>query len=143
MSSPPRGSSRPSSRTSTSTNAQSCHSKTPLETLCRMGFSKKRALKSLAATGAAGRGLSAVQIASDWLMAHAHDQTLDDQCPRHFHLHLCPGPSTPLAKNLQVLHSCLFTLEKIWNKIICSFFLSTTYDFYMRNMLNLKILLGI
>ena len=35
-------------------------------------------------------------------MAHAHDQTLDDQCPRHFHLHLCPGPSTPLAKNLQV-----------------------------------------
>ena len=84
-----------------------------------MGFSKKRALKSLAATGAAGRGLSAVQIASDWLMAHAHDQTLDDQCPRHFHLHLCPGPLTPLAKNLQVL--VLFILEKNWNKIIAFF----------------------
>ena len=57
-----------------------------------MGFSRKRALKALAATGAqAGRGLSAAQIASDWLMAHAHDQTLDNPCPRHFHIHLCPG----------------------------------------------------
>ena len=61
-------------------------------------------------------GLSAVQIASDWLMAHAHDQTLDDQCPRHFHLHLCPGPSTPLAKNLQA------SAFLIWNSFLYCFF---------------------
>jgi ubiquitin-associated SH3 domain-containing protein len=66
-----------------------------------MGFSKARALKALAATGAAGKSVSAVQIASDWIMAHAHDQNLDDPCPRHFYLHLCPGAGTALAKNLQ------------------------------------------
>ena len=43
-------------------------SKTPLETLLRMGFNRKRALKALSATGASGKGLSAAQIASDWLM---------------------------------------------------------------------------
>ena len=88
MSSPPRSCARSVSRNST------ISSKTPLDTLLRMGFSRKRALKALAATGQAeGRGLSAAQIASDWLMAHAHDQTLDNPCPRHFHIHLCPGKS--------------------------------------------------
>jgi hypothetical protein len=66
--------------------------------------------------------LSAVQIASDWLMAHAHDQTLDDQCPRHFHLHLCPGPSTPLAKNLQA--SAFFNLAQFR---CCCFLPKTDY----------------
>ena len=89
-------------------------SKTPLETLLRMGFNRRRALKALAATGASGKGLSAAQIASDWLMAHANDQTLDDPCPRHFHIHLNPGPGTPLAKNLQTFWDASVT-QIGWN----------------------------
>lgn len=111
---PPRSTSRPSSRASGPPPPHLAHSKGPFETLLRMGFSQRRALKALAATGATGRGLSAVQIASDWLMAHAHDQTLDDNCPRHFHLHFCPAPMSPLAKNLQIFWDASMT-QIGWN----------------------------
>ena len=66
----------------------------------------------MASTGASGRG--SVQIASDWVMAHAHDSTLDKPCPRHFHLHLCPGQTTPLAKNLQTFWDASVT-QIGWN----------------------------
>lgn len=45
-------------------------------------------------------------------MAHAHDATLDDNCPRHFHLHLCPGQN--LAKNLQTFWDASMT-QIGWN----------------------------
>ena len=73
-SSPPNPSSlgrSPSSATAARSESRASNvslSKTPLETLLRMGFNRKRALKALSATGASGKGLSAAQIASDWLM---------------------------------------------------------------------------
>ena len=78
-----------------------------------MGFSKKRALKALAATGAAS-SQKGLQIASDWLMAHANDQTLDEACPRHFHVHLCPAKGSQLAKNLQTFWDASLT-QIGWN----------------------------
>ncbi len=100
---PPRApsNSRPLSSASNVQNSTANHGKTTLETLLQMGFSKERSLKALAATGTPSRAHGAAQIAADWLMAHVQDPTIDEICPRHFHIHLCPAQGSPLSKSLQ------------------------------------------